>query len=468
MSWTIHAFHLPGIAESDIARWTVRDYGNGRVQLRVPVLEPELLERVVARLRGAGPWLREQPVARIVDAIDAVAERLADPADHARRTLEEALPELTGYSPPMIRLILERTIPLWRRDALERLLVAEFGDPARLDGFTPRPGGGSTRPFGPELAFHVFAGNVPGVAVTSLVRALLVKAPSLGKAAAGEPLFAAVFARTLAEVDPRLGECLAVTYWRGGDHALEDVALRAADTVVVYGGEDAVNAIRSRTPHTTRLLEHGPRLSFAVVAREALARGIVDGTAEEAALAVATFDQQGCVSPHVIYVEEGGNTTPRAFAETLAGAMHRVEAELPRGTLQPAEAAAIQHVRGTAEFRMLGGRDVRVFASRGTQFTVIWEADPSFNPSCLNRVVWVKPVASIEDVVTLVRPFAPWLQTVGIAADAERATALANRLGPLGVSRVASLRDMPWPPPQWHHDGSEPLRELVRWMDLEV
>src|SRR5690606_3353177 len=106
MSRTIHAFHLPGIAESDIARWTVRDYGNGRVQLRVPVLEPELLERVVARLRGAGPWLREQPVARIVDAIDAVAERLADPADHARRTLEEALPELTGYSPPMIRLIL--------------------------------------------------------------------------------------------------------------------------------------------------------------------------------------------------------------------------------------------------------------------------------------------------------------------------------------------------------------------------
>ena len=47
MSRTIHAFHLPGIAESDIARWTVRDYGNGRVQLRVPVLEPELLERVV-------------------------------------------------------------------------------------------------------------------------------------------------------------------------------------------------------------------------------------------------------------------------------------------------------------------------------------------------------------------------------------------------------------------------------------
>jgi hypothetical protein len=27
---------------------------------------------------------------------------------------------------------------------------------------------------------------------------------------------------------------------------------------------------------------------------------------------------------------------------------------------------------------------------------------------------------------------------------------------------------MPWPPPEWHHDGASPLRELVRWVDLEL
>lgn len=468
MSRTIHAFHLPGLAESDVARWTIRDYGNGLLRLRVPVLEPPLLERVVARLRDAGAWLREQPVAHIVDAIDAAAARLADPTDPARRTLEEALPALTGYSPPMIRLVLERIIPQWRKDALMRLLEAEFGDPARLDGFSPRPGGGASRPFGPRLAFHVFSGNVPGVAVTSLVRALLVKAPSLGKTASGEPLLAAVFARTLAGFEPRLGDCLAVTYWRGGDQALEDVALRAADTVIVYGGDDAVNAIRTRTPRSTRLVEHGPKLSFAVVAREALSRETVRTTAEDAALAVATFDQQGCVSPHVVYVEDRGDTAPAAFAESLADALRAVEDELPRGTLEPAEAATIHNVRGAAEFRMLAGKDVRIHASHGTQYTVIWEADPAFNPSCLHRVVWVKPVPSIDAVVPLVRPFAPWLQTVGVAADPDRATALALRLAPLGISRVASLRNMPWPLPHWHHDGSEPLRELVRWVDLEV
>ena len=53
-----------------------------------------------------------------------------------------------------------------------------------LDEFRPSGrGGGRQAAFGPRLAAHVFSGNVPGVAVTSLVRSLLVKAATLGKTA---------------------------------------------------------------------------------------------------------------------------------------------------------------------------------------------------------------------------------------------------------------------------------------------
>ena len=37
----------------------------------------------------------------------------------------------------------------------------------------------------------------------------------------------------------------------------------------------------------------------------------------------------------------------------------------------------------------------------------------------------------------------------------------------LGVSRIAPMEKVPWPPSWWHHDGSGPLRDLVRWTDLE-
>lgn len=466
----IEAFHLPAMVPGGVTRWSVRVYDDD-VRLRVPVLAPEALEGVIAELRSARErGLVDMPVARIVEAIDEAAARLDRPDSPERQLLERALPAVTGYSPPMIRLILDRMIADWRAPALERLLRSELGDPRVLDGFRSRgPDAGSarTRAFGPDLAFHIFAGNVPGVAVTALVRSLLVKAATLGKTASGEPLLSAVFARTLAEVAPEIGECLAVTYWPGGSADLEEVALDAADTVVVYGGEEAEESVRARSPIGTRLVVHGPKLSFAAVAREALGADHVDSTARDVAAAVAAFDQQGCVSPHVVYVEKGAGVEPERFAKRVAREFAELQKSLPRGRISAAEASTIQQLRGSAEFRALAGEDVRIFASTGTEYTVIYDADPAFNASCLNRVLWVKPLDNLEDVAARVRPFARYLQTAGIAAADERVERLAEALGRIGVARVTNLERMPWPAPSWHHDGREPLRELLRWTDLE-
>lgn len=466
----VAAFHLPGLAEGDVTRWNVREYGDGAVRLRVPVLEPALLDRLLGRLRHARErHLARLPVADVVAAVDEAARRLERPDEPRRVLLEAALPAVTGYSPAMVRLVLGRMLADWREGALRSLLRAEFEDPGVLDAF--RPGQGRldrirVRAYGPDLAFHIFAGNVPGVAVTSLVRSLLVKAATLGKTASGDPLLPALFAQTLAEVSPELGDCVAVTYWPGGSTALEDLAFRAADAVVVYGGAAALEEVRPRIPAGTRLVEHGPRLSFALIGREALG-GEARRTAALAASAAAIFDQQGCVSPHVVYVERGGETAPEEFAVLLSAELARLAQELPRGRLSLAEAATIQQVRGAAEFRALGGQQVEVYAGPGTEHTVIFDADPAFTASCLNRVVWVKPLEELEDVVALVRSYARYLQTVGIAAREDRRAALAERLGRAGACRITDLERMPWPPAAWHHDGQEPLRELVRWVDLE-
>lgn len=470
---TIDAFHLPGLAEADIAGWDVREYADGEVRLRVPVLEPHALTAILDRIRHARlRHLAHRSVAKVVAAVDRVAQRLADPTDEVRRLAERALPAVTGYSAPMIQLVLDRMADDWREDALWRLLHAELGDPALLDGFRPMTRGMHedtlVRALGPELAFHVFAGNVPGVAVTSLIRSLLVKSATLGKSASGDPLLPALFARTLAAVAPDLGECIAVTYWPGGNVGLEAVALEAADMLVVYGGGEVVESLRARAGAHVRIVEHGPRLSFAVIAREMLAAGsTLESTAAAAARAIATFDQQGCVSPHVIYVERGGETSPKEFAAALARALDRAEQVLPRGRLSAAENATIQQVRGAAEFRALGGQDVVLHASHGTEYTVIYDADPTFTASCLNRVAWVKPVDDLAEAVEHVRPYARYLQTVGVAAPMARRTEAAAWFAITGASRITDLERMPWPPPTWHHDGREPLRELIRWVDLE-
>ena len=278
----------------------------------------------------------------------------------------------------------------------------------------------------------------------------------------------ALFAQALSSVDAELGACLAVTYWPGGDEEMERAGMEAADCVVVYGGADSVAAVRARTPGHVRFVGYGPKLSFGMVGRGALTPDTARETARLAALDASTFDQQGCVSPHLFYVEEGGAVSPRDWAALLADGMAAVEAELPRGTLAPRESAAIRQLRGEAEFAEAARSGTVLHASaEGTAWTVIYEADEAFAASCLNRVVRVKPVARLEDVPERVSHLSPLLQTVGLELGGESRPGLAAALAQAGATRICALGEMAWPPPTWHHDGQPPLGVLVRRCDVE-
>ena len=444
---------------------------SGELEVRYPDPGGQWLKEQLTALGSAGQRLKERPVLEIVDVIDHAAARLGESDDPLRRQAESLVSACTGYHPAMTRLVLDRMSADWRREPLLRLLRHELGDPAAVDGFVPRrPGtdppssGDRVRAYGPDLAFHVFAGNVPGVAVTSLVRSLLVKAPVLGKLASGQPVLPVLFARALHEVDPELAAAVGLSYWPGGERQAEQAALAAADTVVIYGGEGAVAALRERVPPTARLIVHGPRFSAGLIGADAPAP--VEELAQEAAQAVAAFDQHGCVSPHALWVEDVGDGRAAAFARALATAMERLAEELPRGAVSAAEASAIQQARGAAELRGIrsGGK---VLASGGTRWTVVYDPEPGFRPSCLNRFVYVHPVAELDSVMRQLEPHGHLLQSVALEVNADRRDRLADRLARLGATRVSTLRRLPWPPPEWHHDGRGALTELVRWVDLE-
>ena len=458
---------LPGLADQDLDGWHTLAFDG--MMLRLPRLRPDGLARLIERLVGAREdYLARLPVDRIVDLLDRVASRWLEPASAYRREAEALLPAVTGYAEPAIRKGLASYLALLRRENLLRLLEAELPDPRVLDEFRPRGrAGGQTRAFGPRLAVHIWSGNVPGLPAQSLVSALLVKAASLGKVASQEPLFPTLLAESIAEVDPRLAECLAVVFWPGGDERLEGVAFGAAEAVIAYGGERAIETIRGRVPPAARFIPYGHKLSFGAIGREALATDLLEATADRAAYDVSKYDQQGCLSPHLLYVESGGQTPPGAFAEALAAALERYAGLVPRGRLGLEEAASVADLRQQFELRQMTGASVAIFGGNG--WAVLFDGeDASFSPSCLNRTVLVKPVGDlVQDVPRLVVPVRRYLQTCGVAAAPARRQALAERLGPLGLDRVCPLGRMGDVAATWHHDGRFNLLDLLRWTDLE-
>lgn len=459
MTERFDAWWLPGIDGTGERDTLVA----GELECSYPVPTPDLVERSIRSLRSAGPALVARPVAEIVSAIDVVAGRFLDPADPLRRDAERLLTAATGYSNEMTRLVLDRMAADWRAEPIRDLLQAELSEPAALDGYTRVVGGWWKRAYGPKLAFNVFAGNVPGVAVTALIRCLLVKAPTLGKLASGQPVLPVLFARALHEVDPALGSAVALSYWPGGSDDAEGRAIEAADTIVIYGGADTVASLRERVPPDHRLVVHGPRYSAGLVGQEALDDPDLP---DLVARAVATFDQHGCVSPHAVWVEDPTATGSEPFAQAVAEAFSRLEAELPRGQITAAEAAAIHQERGAAEMRGYEGA-VRVIRPDTTAWTVVLDREPVFRPSCLNRFIHVYPIDSLEKVPDLLAPIGAQIQSVAVAASDERRFLLAEKLARIGATRITSFERLPWPPAHWHHDGRGPLHELLRWVDLE-
>lgn len=467
----VTAGHLPGLRDDEV-QWHVLPFEHDagletlRLEVSVPVLTAVQMRELARRVREAADnHLRTMPVAEIIAVIDRVIARLLDRDDPWRRQAEAWLPVVSGYDGEMVRLGLTGYFRTFRAPQLWRFVAEDFASPGVLDGFRPAPRGGAVRAFGPDLLAHVWAGNVPALSLWSLACSLLVKAPSIGKLASAEPLFAGWFAQLLAEVHPPLADCLAVVWWRGAGGEEADALFAQADTVLAYGGNETLAALRQRLPVTTRFLPHGHKLGFGLVSACALDVLKAPAVARQAAWDVMRYDQQGCYSPHVFYVERGAAVPPRLFAGCLAAELANLQQRFARRPLDLAEGAAIARWRQAAEW---GNGDWQLIGPLEAPWSVAYsDVLQALAPTASYRTIAVVGVDCLEEVLPAVAAQRVFLQTASVAASPEELYRLADLLGTAGVTRISAIGAMSTPGAGWHHDGRFSLADLVRMTEIE-
>ncbi|BDB69766.1 acyl-CoA reductase [Comamonas thiooxydans] len=464
----IKAGYLPGLGDEEV-QWQTLDFESRdgqRLEVSVPVLTAPQMQALACRVRKAAAiHLRPMPVAEIIDAVDRAMARLLDRNDIYRQQAEAWLPVVSGYDADMVRLGLTGFFKTFRAAQLKRFVAEDFANPAVLDGFQPAAKGGAVRAFGPDLLVHSWAGNVPALSLWSLVCGLLVKSPAIGKLASAEPLFAGWFARLLAEVHPPLADCLAVVWWRGAGGEEADALYAQADTVLAYGGNQTLDALRRRLPVTTRFLPHGHKLGFGLIGAQALDTLKAPGMARLAAWDVMRYDQQGCYSPHVFYVQRGAPVSPRAFADYLAAELANLQRRFARRELDLEEGAALARWQQNMEW---GGEAHQLLGPVDAPWSVAYsESLQPLAPTALYRTIAVVAVDRLDAVLPVVTAQRDYLQTAGIAAGPEELYRLAGLLGAAGVTRISAIGSMSMPEAGWHHDGRFNLLDLVRMTEIE-
>ena len=436
-------------------------------------LSPVMLAEACQTLkRNRERYLVGRSTEQIVNVLSDVAESWLKPDNTFRQLALELGPTETGFSVATLKRGLDDFFRQITRDHLHALLVQEFGSTRRLDAMTAtdveQKSSRAATVVGPEFLVHIAAGNIPNPTLTAIVLGLLVRSAQFVKCASGSAFLPRLFAHSLYEADPKLGACLELAQWRGGNADLENVLFAEADCVTATGSDETLAAIRSRLPAPKRFLGYGHRVSFGFVAKEVLSHAGTPRVAARVTDDVVAWNQLGCLSPHVIYVQSGGEVSAERFAELLADELERREQTEPRGELPAPHAATIASRRGIYEVRAAHSPETLMWHSKeSTAWTVVFEADARFQTSCLNRFIYVKPVKDLTELLQNAEVVRGRVSTVGIAAP-EQAQELALQLARWGVTRVCPLGQMQNPPLTWRHDGRPALGDLVTWTDFET
>lgn len=315
----------------------------------------------------------------------------------------------TGFSEPVARAGLAAELATWTDDAFS-LVQSELKDdvkPARL----------------PSTVLIIAASTLPASTLRAVLMARLLGARVLLKPAGGQ----VAIAEAIALADPEV----TVRAFASGDREALDLAIADADSVVALGGDATIQALRARVPFAKGFAGYGHRLSVAWLSH------FDEASAHNLARDLCAWDQAGCLSPQVAWVE---GDVERA-AELLAEALREVERELPMTV--PPEAASMRHaMRAFAE---MSGRglltDTALIAALPT---------PSFRPSPGYRALWMLPAdeASLRSVASVI-------STIG-TDDASRCDFMSASI------RRCALGEMQRPPLTWLHDGRPNLLPMLR------
>jgi hypothetical protein len=425
--------------------------------------------------RNREQYLAGRSTQSLVEVLSELGENWLQPEYPFRKLALEDGPAATGFSRQTLANGLDSFFAQLTPANFHALLVQELGHPRRLDAPSPNSAdssghaaAGASMARGPEMLVHVAGGTIPNPVLMNIVLGVLTRSAQFVKCASGATLLPRLFAHSLYDAEPKLGACLEIARWRGGHSVLETALFDEADCVTVTGSDETLAAIRHRLPAKTRFLGYGYRVSFGYVASGALSGFHAKKVVARAGADVAAWNQLGCLSPHVIYVERGGGMMAEHFAEALADELAKREETEPRGDVPKETAAAIASRRAFYEVRAAHSPDTLFWQSKNsTAWTVVYEADPRFQLSCLNRFIYVKGVADLKTALESADSVRGKVSTVGIAVPEDQARDFAAQLARWGVTRVCPIGDMQNPPLTWRHDGRPALGDLVTWTDWE-
>ena len=426
----------------------------GPKEKRTKICLPEITENDILQIsRSDMLAMHELSIDEIINFYSKVGKLWGSTTYEKREELVDLTCAVTGYSKEMVELGMKQICGILTKEYLEATVQSDLGDKRLLDEWITRAESSvHCQPRGKML--HILAGNVPAVAITSILRGSLTKNVNIIKMSNRDVITPSYFVQAFHDIDPEhpITKSTSVLYWPHTNLEIFRKIIPFVNVVSVWGGQDTIEETRRNTPQGVELLEFGPRRGIHLIGREIFHD--LDKATINAAHDLTLFDQECCFSPQMTFVE--GDV--EKYAESLAKSLEEENTRLPKGYADPKFHANITNARMYSKFR-----GHKVHTSSRTEWTIIVAQSIEDLPTHpLGRTIFIIPVKDLAESLNYIGP-----ETQVVAIEPySRAVDLREELTMKGVDRITRLGKMGYFAVGSPHEGMYPLSRMVRWVKM--
>lgn len=426
-------------------------------------------------MRRTIPLVKERIYSRKLDEIICVLEKVgelfSDKNSYYYKLSLNDLIDNVKFSKQMIEETLNIVPQILSRQSIEKRLEMELFISNSLDEIVERKNyNGYIKAYPYGVIFHVGAGNVFIGILDSLVMGILTKNVNIVKISSKGSNFMNIFVEALNEIDKKrvISDSIAILRWKGGEENwIEQKIIELSDLVMVWGGYDVSEYYKKNTPFNVEVKIFGPKTSFGILFEDYLKRVGYREIAQRIVKDVSMWDQAACSNMHLLYVVSNNNQEKIVdmLVRELKSAFKSFQRKLPPGEIEPDEMVEILKARELAKVDEVLSKAKLMFDRRN--YTIIYERDPSYKISPLNRTLYIKVVKDIKEIKKNILPYKDYLQTVGIGGDFNQKKMIMDLFFDSGVLRFCDIGKMTEGVDGSPHDGKFVLSHLVKWVGLE-
>jgi len=305
---------------------------------------------------------------------------------------------------------------------------------------------------------HVTSSNDAMLPFFSSVEGILTGNINVIKTARGAHKVAMTMIEKLCEMDESLCPYFYVFPLSSKDEELLKAMFSLCNTIAVWGSDAATQGVRKLAPAGVKIVEWGNRISFAYITKQGKTKESLKGLAED----VCVNDQQACSAPQLVFYEADSREDLEDFAKELMNVLQEVSDTYPIHAMSQAEQAEL-----TTQSRLCYLDEMMGEAKllEGTNCRIFVKYDNELCASPLYRTLIVKAIKR-EEIISVLRPFRSYLQSVGLACTKDEITSLSGILLSGGVNRITQPGLMMGGYTGEPHDGIYALTHYVKRVSL--